>query len=312
MRTEIDRILDGISEEFLRTGTVEVAEWVRRHSEYRAEILEYRLDLEWAPTAQEIEEEQGPWADVGAARTALSRHGQAIGLGDAWLQDAVLDEGDGENSENATIPDSDAELAQELARIRSAGYIQTGKASQPFRKAVILTWGVKQLAARNRRTTRFTMTKVSYLLEHALCLGVFQQHTRQRWGPYDAASKYRDAEPIIRRSKYLVIRGTSFEPGPNIDQIEKYASGYLHEPAIAARLLDRLASLTDPELETWTTVHWAAVDLLDSEHTCDPERVRDYLAEYSEWKPKLQQANFRMDRIEVALTGLRRLGLLPK
>lgn len=312
MRTEIEDILDGMSEEFLRTGTVDVTEWVRRHPEHRAEILEYRLDLEWAPTAQEIEEEQGPWPDLGAARTALTRHGQAIALGDAWLQDAVLEEGDQEETENAAVADPDADLARELSRVRAAGYVQTGKAPQPFRKAVILTWGVKQLAARDRRTTRFTMTKVSYLLEQALGLGVFEQHTRQRWGPYDSASKYRDAEPIIRRSKYLVIRGTSFEPGPKIDDVEKYVARYLHEPEIAARLLARLASLTDPELETWTTVHWAAAELLESEQTIEPEGIRGYLAEQVEWKPKLQQSNFRLEQIETALAGLRRLGLLQR
>jgi hypothetical protein len=307
MRTEIERILDGMSEEFLRTGTVDVAEWVRGHPEYRAEILEYRLDLEWAPNAQEIRAEQGPWPYVAAARTALTRHGQAIGLGDAWLKDAVV-EGDEENAEEV---DPDTKLAQDLARVRSAGYRQAGNASQAFRKAVVLAWGVKRLTALKRRTSRFTMTKVNYLLEQAMCLGVFQQHTRQRWGPYDSASKYKDAEPIIRRSKYLVIRGTSFKPGLNIDQVEKYATGYLHEPEIAARLLDRLSSLTDPELETWTTAHWAAADLLAKQQAYDPEAIRRYLAEHSEWKPKLGQANFRIDRIQAALSGLRRLGFLP-
>jgi hypothetical protein len=310
MKTEIERILDGMSEEFLRTGTVAVAEWVRQYPEHRAEIIEYRLDLELAPTAQEIEAEQGPWPDVGAARVALTRHGQAIGLGDAWLQDSVAEEGGDEEVEEGIDPDT--ELARELARVRSTGYLQEGKTSQAFRKAVVITWSVKRLAARNRRTSRFTMTKVCYLLEQAMGLGVFQQHTRQRWGPYDSASKYKDAEPIIRRGNYLLIRGTSFEPGPNVDKVEAYASGYLHEPNVAERLLDRLSSLSDQELETWTTVHWAATDLLEGEHTYDQEAISRYLGEHSEWRPKLSQANFRAERIEAALSGLRRLGLLPE
>lgn len=308
MRTEIERILEGMSEEFLRTGTVALAEWVRRYPEHRAEILEYRLDLEWAPTAQEIEAEQGPWPNVGAARVALTRHGQAIGLGDAWLQDAVAEEGEEEEEDEV---DPDAELAQELARVRSAGYQQQGKTTAAFRKAVVMTWSVKRLAARNRRTSRFTMTKVCYFLEQGMSLGVFQQHTRQRWGPYDSASKYKDAEPIILRGNYLLIQGTSFEPGPNVDKVEKYAPEYLHEPDIAERLLDRLSSLTDRELETWATVHWAATDILAGEQACDAEAIRHYLGEHREWRPKLGQGNFRTERIEAAISGLCRLGLLP-
>jgi hypothetical protein len=155
------------------------------------------------------------------------------------------------------------------------------------------------------------MAKVCYLLEQAMSLGVFRQHTRQRWGPYDSASRYKDAEPIIRQGNYLLIQGTSFEPGPNVDKIEKYAPGYLHEPDIAERLLDRLSSLTDPELETWATVHWAATDILAGEQACDAEAIRRYLGEHPEWRPKLGQGNFRAERIEAAVSGLRRLGLLP-
>jgi hypothetical protein len=151
---------------------------------------------------------------------------------------------------------------------------------------------------------------VTYLLEHAMALGIFTEHDRKPFGPYDYKSRYRDAEPIAKKKGWLKVGGSTLRAVDDVSAIEGYAKSYLRSEDTASQFIERLVHFSDNELEVLATVHWTASELMSASQSVSPESVAAALAKSTDWSPKLERRYFTVARINEAIDFLQRLRLL--
>jgi hypothetical protein len=300
MTNDLDRIRLELLAEYEREGTVDIAEWVSKHTEYREELLDYWIWVRGTTRLDEIgEPPPAPADDV--AETALRRAIEAIALGSSWLEDAVPDPMDAGELE---------ELGDALAAVRRKPYRFGGKAKEPFRRSAVYAWIAISLHEERSRVTRFATQKVAYLMEQGLNPGLFRDHRPMPLGPYDSAAKYRDAEPIAVKQGWLTVVGAELRPGNQGSKTFEFARRYVRRADIAREMIRLLGQLSDDELETLATVDWTARSLATASRELTPDAVRQALGRHPEWRPKLRKPNFTIPAIRQALSWLERLRLL--
>ncbi len=183
-------------------GNVDIVDWVNRYPQFRAELLEFwswlvGTDDDAASTA------------VAEAHVALSPEDLAS-YADA-VRDACLAVSFGPQMILREAPPELERLGADLEYARRGSPVRPPQ-SKEFSRAVVYTWIVRSLAEKRPRVTRLASQKVSFLLECSLELGLFDGHQRNRLGPYDSAAKYRDAEPIAKRT-WMASRGGCYTFG---------------------------------------------------------------------------------------------------
>ncbi len=203
------------------------------------------------------------------------------------------------------------DLARRLQRARGREDSKT-QAKPPFKRAAVLAWVVYYLVRVLGEVRRYRAGKTAYLLERGLGLGLFTTHTKKPWGPYDSNLKYKDAEPIARGQRWLITRRNSsyIELGSKIQKALQYAHRYLKDEELAIDYIKYLATYTDDELETITTVDWIALELSESGEEVYVETIREAIGRSKEWEEKLGRENFSHASIAKALRQLQQIGLL--
>ena len=114
-----------------------------------------------------------PVVDAGIAEESLRNACLPVSLGRQWLEEPF---------DPSVVADED--LGKELAKVRSRSTMAKGQ-RVPFRKAVVYTWVASVLQQCRGGASRFATQTATYLLEHALNLGIFTDHQRKPRGPYD-------------------------------------------------------------------------------------------------------------------------------
>ena len=158
--------------------------------------------------------------------------------------------------------------------------------------------------------TRLATQKTIYFLEAGLDLGLFGGFQAMPLGPYDSRARYKDAEPIAVKKNWIVPEGTVLSTGDSITEASPYAGRYLRSETLASKLVDRLASLSDVELETWATVHAVANRIPHQQLEMVVEDIRRELAADIAWAGKLRKSNFSDTKIHQTLKHLKCLGLV--
>jgi len=279
-----------------RGVSVNIAEWVGRHPQHRDELLDYWM---WLSSTTRLTDTQRIAVAPGEriAEETLQRACMSVSLGYQWLEPSA-DHGDIEET-----------LGYELERLRNLPETKTGRAPKPFRRAAVYAWIVSNVT--KEQVSRLTVQKTAFLLERAMNLGLFTEHRRKRFGPYDHTARYKDAEPIASKKDWLRVQDTSLAPGDSAGEARKYAVRYLKSEKLAKQLLDILVRLSDSQLETWATVEWIAGRLAHTATAPTAEDVRAALKSMPEWSDKLGRANFTTWHIEEALSALKLLRLVP-
>jgi hypothetical protein len=299
MPDEIEQIKCELLERYEAGSVVDIFDWVSRYPQCREELLDFWVWLAGTPLLSEIETETRPEERDQIAVDAVRQACLAISFGPQWL-DKSFD----------FDPAEDDELGSALSQIRGKPYRFQGRASKAFRKAVVYAWIVQRLAPRRKQVTRLAAQKVSFVLERALCLGLFTDHQQKPLGPYDHKAKYRDAEPIATRSGWMLVQGSDLEPGEFAEKLCQYLPRYVRSESLALRLIERLERLADEELEVWATVIWAADAITVAGEKITVEALQSFLARSPEWSPKLRRASFCADALSSTLERLARLRLI--
>lgn len=300
MTNDLDRIRFELLGEYEREGSVDIAEWVSKHSEYREELLDYWMWVRGTTRLSEIDKPPPAPADD-VAEAALRRAIEAIALGSSWLDDAVPDPIDAGELE---------ELGDALAAVRRESYRFGGTAKEPFRRSAVYAWIAISLHEERPRVTRFATQKIAYLMEQGLNPGLFSDHRPMPLGPYDSAAKYRDAEPIALKQSWLSVEGADLKPGNQSSKASGYARRYVRNADLAQKMIRLLGQLSDDELETLATVDWTARSLATVSGDISPDGVRLAIGREPEWRPKLRKPNFTIPAIQQALSWLERLRFL--
>lgn len=281
-------------------GAIDIAEWVQRFPEHRNELLDFWL---WArPRAEHAgagpNDTSSP--QIAAVREeSLHRACLAVSLGSEWLRPLAVE---------VEID----KIAQDVRRIRKQLAANVPSNRRPFRRAVVYAWVIEQLAEVRTRVSRLATQKTTYLLENFLLLELFDTHKQKPLGPYDHVARYADAEPIAKGKGWIEVDGSTMRVGANASEFHQYASRYLRSMKLASTLTRWLGKLTDDQLETLTTVHWAATRLVTSSKPATAESVRESIENDSSWASKLQKTNFGQEQVAAALAALIALGLLAR
>jgi len=294
MAPEIDRVKFDLLSAYKRTGAIDIASWVERFPQFREELLDFWVWIDHS----EPERSEQPRLPIqrlrSVAENSLQRACLAVALGPEWLAPFVTE------GEQVSIGD-------EAATLRAKPAPSVGKAPRPFKRAVVSAWVVRELHSIRERVSRLALQKTTYLLEGALALGLFDDHTQQPLGPYDYTSRYKDAEPIARTKGWIRIAGSEFGIGENVSEVDRFAPKYLRSVSLARTLTRMLGGLTDGELECLATVHWL-INHSASELTTAAS-IQVILRQDPKWSPKLLRTNFDEAHITAALVRLRFLRL---
>lgn len=300
MHKSLDLIKLDMLSEYEETGLVNISEWVNKYPTHRFELLDFWVWLKGTPS-----EETSPSdfeavlkaEDIDSYKDSLRDACLAVTLGAAMLVQEVVPK----KLQLETLG-MDLEACRAASRVWGSG--------QAFRKAVVYTWVVSRLEEKRPRVTRLAAQKVSYLLEQAMCLRIFVDHDRKPMGPYDHKIRYRDAEPLAQRKRWLEIDGTVLKTGDELGEVTKYVSAYLRSASLAARFVSHLSCRSDEELETLATVHWTCHELSDLGKVVTIDTVRSALASSDDWRSKLEKPHFNQHRIADALRLLTILRLI--
>jgi hypothetical protein len=288
--------------EYERLGTVDLGAWIGRYPQHRDELIDFWMWVKGTPREAEMNVGPFPATDSDVVEGAFRDACLAVNLGRQWL-------------ERPLDPSVEAirEMAVALEALRAQPRVKSGKAPVQFRKAVVWTWVVSIFQSQRPRVSRLAVQKATYLLDCAMNLGVFADHTRKQLGPYDCKARYEDAEPIAINKQWLKVCGATLSATDDLSEVSRFVGRYLRSKQLAQRLIDYLARLSDDELETLATVHWSARELIEAGDMVSVTSVRHTLACTPEWRPKLDRANFSLDRVGTALQQLKDLRLaLPR
>ena len=196
-------------------------------------------------------------------------------------------------------------LVADLERVRGVEP-EKGNRYIKFKRAVVWTWIVYELTRLAGEAGRYRVGKTAYFLERGLHLGLFQQHQKKKWGPYDSAAKYHDAEPIAKKKGWLQVKGkASYELGQSVTEIFKYTSRYLKDDVVASKFVEFLSNLSFARLETISTVDMAAVELAGQGKEVSVRSIAEFLNTSAEWKDKLARDNFSDFHIRESLEELK-------
>lgn len=290
MTFALDQAKLALADEYERTGRVALDAWLERLPQHAAELLDFAFALDDSPRRVSGSGDD-EWVDEGGVAERALAH--------ACSQLA--------RSESDVEPT----LALRMAQLRSVPRPPSGgKAPPSFKRAVINAWVVEQMRREQPGVSRIAVQKTTYLLERSLDLGLFKEHQRMRFGPYDPAAKYKDAEPIGITQGWIVRSGYNLNAGPNIANVHRYASNYLPSVEVATMLVQLLAERTPWELETWATVEAVATDLQAAGESVSAASILAALGQVPAWRDKLKRPNFSPRAIDAALQHLTRLGLL--
>ena len=279
-----------LADEYERTGQVTLTTWLDRLPQYAAELMGFAFALEGSPRQSDGTYREN-WLDEGSvAEAALANACSQV------EEPAVL---------------AQRRLGELMAAVRASPRPpSSGRAQPPFKRAAIHAWVVDRMRGNQPGTSRLGVQKITYLLERSLDLGLFTEHQRMRFGPYDPTAKYKDAEPIGTKQGWIIRKGYDLLTGPEIAKVHQYAPNYLRAVDLAEELIRLLAPRTVWELETLATVEAVASDMAATGEAVDAAAVRAALARTPSWKDKLKRRNFSLQAIQDALDQLGRLGLL--
>lgn len=281
----------------------DLASVLKNFPNHREELLDFWVILR----ASDREEDAGDGSEAGPLSESESATIRDIclssSLGSEWLEKPP--------SESDRLL---AEVGIAMQRVRESSVPYEGPANKNFQRAAIYSWLAERWAgSRDGKTSRMAVQKLAYLLDKGLETGLFSEHRKHKYGPYDPTARYRDAEPIALRNGYLVASGRyEFHIGAEIGKALESAERYLPDPAVAKALVDALRSLGVDQwaLETLATVHAIAVKMPSQD--VSSEAVLSTLAGDATWKKKVGRPNFTRAKVQMALDQLSLLGLLSQ
>ena len=182
------------------------------------------------------------------------------------------------------------------------------EANWEFKEAVLISVLTDKFGSLQYPLGRKRYTKFSYL---------FHRHTDNRTegylhkaaGPYNPKTKYAGPEKIALQNRYVEgrVNGnySGFVAGSEISNAKNYFEKYWDIDAL--NWIEQFRKKTNDELELYTTVDKAMVELAENKKEISLQTVKQVIDEHPEWKPKLEQDLFNDKNIVGAIEFLKQL-----
>jgi hypothetical protein len=185
-----------------------------------------------------------------------------------------------------------------------------GSTSDEFVEAVLIAQLTREISTPQFPLGHLRQNKLVYFAHRKADEDVAGHFLKKAAGPYSQWATYKGPERIAQENRYVrkakVGSRVGFLVGENINKIDQYISRY---PVCAAVdwVVSHFRYKKNDELELFTTVDFAALDLAQEGTPITMENVKRIIGSHGEWSAKLQREVFSDANITRALAELRKL-----
>ena len=182
--------------------------------------------------------------------------------------------------------------------------VKKPKHNEQINEAVIISFLVHMFGTKKYPLSRFRYTKYAYLL-HRQSEREARGFDKYAAGPYNPANRYKGAEGIALKNKYItkVQNPTSQNDAFVVNENIEGALNYFQEwyGTEIQQWIEQFKFYKNEYLEVLTTVDKAICELIRKKIIIDVPNIKSYIASIPQWKNKLEKPYFSDIEIQKAI-----------
>ena len=182
--------------------------------------------------------------------------------------------------------------------------VKKPKHNEQINEAVIISFLVHMFGTKKYPLSRFRYTKYAYLL-HRQSEREARGFNKHAAGPYNPANRYKGAEDIAVKNKYItkVQNPTSQNDAFVVNENIEGALNYFQEwyGTEIQQWIEQFRFYKNEYLEVLTTIDKAICELAQKRNTIDVQNIKAYIDSIPQWKKKLEKPYFSDIEIQRAI-----------
>lgn len=182
--------------------------------------------------------------------------------------------------------------------------VKKPKHNEQINEAVIISFLVHKFGTEKYPLSRFRYTKYAYLL-HRQSEREARGFDKYAAGPYNPANRYKGAEGIAMKNKYItkVQNPTSQNDAFVVNENIEGALNYFQEwyGTEIQQWIEQFKFYKNEYLEVLTTIDKAICELIRKKIIIDVPNIKSYIASIPQWKNKLEKPYFSDIEIQRAI-----------
>lgn len=182
--------------------------------------------------------------------------------------------------------------------------VKKPKHNEQINEAVVISFLVHKFGTEKYPLSRFRYTKYAYLL-HRQSEREARGFDKHAAGPYNPANRYKGAEDIAVKNKYItkVQNPTSQNDAFVVNENIEGALNYFQEwyGTEIQQWIEQFKFYKNEYLEVLTTVDKAICELAQKRNTIDVQNIKVYIDSIPQWKKKLEKPYFSDIEIQRAI-----------
>lgn len=182
--------------------------------------------------------------------------------------------------------------------------VKKPKHNEQINEAVIISFLVHKFGTEKYPLSRFRYTKYAYLL-HRQSEREARGFDKYAAGPYNPANRYKGAEDIAVKNKYItkVQNPTSQNDAFVVNENIEGALNYFQEwyGTEIQQWIEQFKFYKNEYLEVLTTIDKAICELIRKKIIIDVPNIKSYIASIPQWKNKLEKPYFSDIEIQRAI-----------
>lgn len=182
--------------------------------------------------------------------------------------------------------------------------VKKPKHNEQINEAVVISFLVHKFGTEKYPLSRFRYTKYAYLL-HRQSEREARGFDKYAAGPYNPANRYKGAEDIAVKNKYItkVQNPTSQNDAFVVNENIEGALNYFQEwyGTEIQQWIEQFKFYKNEYLEVLTTVDKAICELAQKRNTIDVQNIKAYIDSIPQWKNKLERPYFSDIEIQRAI-----------
>lgn len=182
--------------------------------------------------------------------------------------------------------------------------VKKPKHNEQINEAVIISFLVHKFGTKKYPLSRFRYTKYAYLL-HRQSEREARSFDKYAAGPYNPANRYKGAEGIAMKNKYItkVQNPTSQNDAFVVNENIEGALNYFQEwyGTEIQQWIEQFRFYKNEYLEVLTTIDKAICELIRKKIIIDVPNIKSYIASIPQWKNKLEKPYFSDIEIQRAI-----------
>lgn len=182
--------------------------------------------------------------------------------------------------------------------------VKKPKHNEQINEAVVISFLVHKFGTEKYPLSRFRYTKYAYLL-HRQSEREARGFDKYAAGPYNPANRYKGAEDIAVKNKYITkvqnptSQNDAFVVNENIEEALNYFQEWYGTEI--QQWIEQFKFYKNEYLEVLTTIDKAICELIRKKIIIDVPNIKSYIASIPQWKNKLEKPYFSDIEIQRAI-----------